>query len=100
MNTSNAMTIVNGTAAGKVRCPVCSKTRQAAAFGPWISPNGVTICFYGTCEKCVNELSVSPPQIQTFIADRIERNLLVWHPELRERLPDDYKPRPEGAGNS
>jgi hypothetical protein len=83
---------INSLGGKKIKCPSCAKEQNLAGLSPWFSPEGKPVC--------LNQMTATPRALQPFIADRVERNLLIWYPELRHNLPEKYQPRSEGAGPS
>lgn len=95
---------INEKDGGLCWCPMCKSTAERAALcGIWVyrTPQHVPVCHYLFCVKCSIRFKKMSEKTLVNVSVAIENNLLEHYPELRQKLPPDYKSRQtDGEGFS
>ena len=98
------MNPINDTGDDTLWCPMCNRTAPRATLcGTWVhtNPRHVMVCRYLLCNQCSVRFKKMGERTLANTSAIIECNLLEHYPELRLKLPPDYKLRPtEGEGFS
>jgi len=95
---------VNGSIA-EFDCPMCGKHRAGGVKCLWYDRKSVPeggmeapfICLYVICRKCLKMIVDATRDQQIVFVEQCEQTLLQEHPELWDRIPDNYFTEPEGT---